>query len=82
MNATHQVVVDDDIREPSSLRRANEFCAQCSQLALPEGMEAHMIGGMDASFCLFVNHKQCVAGYELPKVRSSAVRDMSVNARQ
>ncbi|KAL1944290.1 hypothetical protein VTO73DRAFT_3475 [Trametes versicolor] len=80
VNATHQVVVDDDIREPLSLQRANQLCAQCAELDLSGGMEAHMIGGLDASFCLFVNHKQCVAGYELPKVRSSVVKDMTVSA--
>lgn len=45
-------------------------------------MEAHMIGGMDASFCLFINHKQCVAAYELSNVLSSAIRDMTVGACQ
>ncbi|KAI0650607.1 hypothetical protein C8Q79DRAFT_901712, partial [Trametes meyenii] len=79
LNSRHHAVVDEDIRNPSSLEKANQFCSQCANLNLSEGMEAHMLGGMDASFCLFVNHNQCVAGYDLAKVRDGAVRDMPVS---
>ncbi|KAI0352969.1 hypothetical protein OH77DRAFT_1427738 [Trametes cingulata] len=80
VNTTYRVVVDEDLRTPSGLEKANDFCAQCERLDLTEGMEAHMIGGMDASFCLFINHIQCVAGYEISGVRSGAVRDMTPQA--
>ncbi|KAI0638317.1 hypothetical protein C8Q77DRAFT_1215149 [Trametes polyzona] len=79
-NPKYHVVVHDDIGDPSTLQRANDFCNQCAAFDLPPGMEVHMIGGMDTSFCLYVNHNQGVAGYELAKVKSIAVRDMAVNA--
>ncbi|KAI0775979.1 hypothetical protein BD413DRAFT_257633 [Trametes elegans] len=75
----HKTVIDDDIRKPHMLERATQFCNSCVEFALPEGTEAQMIGGMDASFCLFVNHDQCVAGYDHTKVRNEAVRDLSPN---
>ncbi|KAI0832560.1 hypothetical protein BC628DRAFT_1310168 [Trametes gibbosa] len=79
-NPSHRVVVDDDIRVPAILQKATQFCAQCSQLDLSDGMEAHMIGAMDASFCLFINHKQCAAGYDLANIRTKAIRNMQMGA--
>ncbi|KAL7282507.1 hypothetical protein ACG7TL_003978 [Trametes sanguinea] len=76
-NASCQVVVDEDVRQSANLARASKFCDQCADLALDEGMEAYMIGGMDVSFCLFVNHRQCAAGYDLSKMRNDAITDQS-----
>ncbi|KAI0375775.1 hypothetical protein BV20DRAFT_1008565 [Pilatotrama ljubarskyi] len=79
-NARFRVVVDEDLRNPVGLEKASQFCAQCDRLDLTEGLEAHMIGGMDTSFSLFLNHNHCVAGYEVSRVRDGAVRDMSPQA--
>ncbi|KAH9899739.1 hypothetical protein C8Q73DRAFT_833537 [Cubamyces lactineus] len=76
----YKAIVDADLRIPAHLEKAHQFCAHCAELDLDEGMEAHVVGGMDASFCLFVNHRQCVAGYELATVKTRNVRDMTANA--
>ncbi|RPD67027.1 hypothetical protein L226DRAFT_452746 [Lentinus tigrinus ALCF2SS1-7] len=73
------VVVDEDIRIPANLDKVAVFCAQHRQLGLPDHMEAHTAYGVDASVCLYVNHRQCVAGYIPNKLHGSAVKDFSVD---
>ncbi|KAJ8454448.1 hypothetical protein ONZ51_g13016 [Trametes cubensis] len=78
-NPRCKAIVDADLRIPAFLEKANQFCAHCAELDLDEDMEAHVVGGMEASFCLFVNHRQCVAGYELTNVKTRHVKDMTTN---
>ncbi|KAI0750938.1 hypothetical protein C8Q80DRAFT_1154703 [Daedaleopsis nitida] len=76
-----RVVVDEDIRIPAQLEKATDFGLKHSRVDIPEDLEAYMAYGMDVAVCLYVNHKQCVAGYELSKlVNSSSIRDLSVDA--
>ena len=76
----HKVVVDDDVRIPANLEKADSFCLHHSQLGFTGDTEAHMSYGVDASICLFVNHKQCIAGYDRSKVTGHATRELSVDA--
>ena len=77
-----RVVVDEDIRIPAQLEKATDFWSKHAQL-IPEDMEAYLAYGMEVAVGLFINHKQCVAGYELSKlVSSSSIRDLSVDSRQ
>ncbi|KAI0722839.1 hypothetical protein C8Q76DRAFT_375824 [Earliella scabrosa] len=76
----HKVVVDDDIRIPANLEKADSFCLHHSQLGFTGDTEAHMSYGVDASISLFVNHKQCIAGYDRSKVTGHATRELSVDA--
>ena len=78
-NPRYKAIVDADLRIPAFLEKANQFCTHCAELDLDEDMEAHVVGGMEASFCLFVNHRQCVAGYELTNVKTRHVKDMTTN---
>ncbi|TFK94669.1 hypothetical protein K466DRAFT_246215 [Polyporus arcularius HHB13444] len=73
------VIVDEDIRISANAEKVADFCAECGQLNLPDYMEAHMAYGVDASVRLYVNHKQCVAGYILEKFHGGAIKDLSVD---
>ncbi|KAI0720256.1 hypothetical protein C8T65DRAFT_705862 [Cerioporus squamosus] len=73
------VVVDEDIRIPANSDKVADFCAQHGRLGLPDFMEAHMAYGVDASVCLYVNHKQCVAGYNVDKLHGRAIKELSVD---
>ncbi|PIL37278.1 hypothetical protein GSI_00971 [Ganoderma sinense ZZ0214-1] len=75
-----RLAVDEDIRIPVNLNKAEEFCAKYVPHTLPEGMEACMAYGVDASTCLFVNHKQCVAGYDISKLKGSVLRSLSADS--
>lgn len=79
-NPSHKVIVDEDIRAPAHLENANAFCSQQHRAHSLGDIEAYMAYGGDASVPLFVNHIQCVAGYDRSKVVGSAVRDLSVDA--
>ncbi len=76
------VIVDEDIRISANAEKVADFCAECGQLNLPDYMEAHMAYGVDASVRLYVNHKQCVAGYILEKFHGGAIKDLSVDGRE
>ena len=78
----HGVVVDEDIRVQESLDKVVDFCTQHYRMDLPDYMEAYMAYGVDASVCLYVNHKQCVAGYILDKLWGGAVKELSVDGRE
>ncbi|KAI1796251.1 hypothetical protein LXA43DRAFT_989002 [Ganoderma leucocontextum] len=78
-NVQYKLTVDQDIRVPANLSKAEAFCAKYVPQSLPEAMEACMAYGVDASTCLFVNHKQCVAGYDTFKLTGSTLRTLSVD---
>ncbi|KAM5534280.1 hypothetical protein V8D89_012008 [Ganoderma adspersum] len=79
-NIPCRLTVDEDIRIPANLSKAQEFCAKYVPQTLPEGIEACMAGyGVDASTCLFVNHKQCVAGYDISKLKGTVLRSLSAD---
>ena len=76
------VVVDEDIHIQANLDKVVDFCTQHYRMDLPDYMEAHMAYGVDASVCLYVNHKQCVAGYTLDNLWGGAVKELSVDGRE
>lgn len=81
-NILSRLTVDEDIRIPANLTKAEEFCAKYVPKTLPEDIEACMAYGVDASTCLFVNHKQCAAGYDISKLKGSVLRSLSADNRK
>lgn len=77
-----RIVVDEDIRIPAQLEKVTHFWVKDFRVDIPEDLEAYLAYGSEMAVCLFANHKQCVAGYELSKLlSSSSIRDLSVDAR-
>lgn len=79
-NVRYRLIVDEDIRIPANLSKADEFCTKYVPQTLPDAMEVCMAYGVDVSTCLFVNHKQCVASYDLLKLKGAVLRGLSVNS--
>ncbi|EJF56594.1 hypothetical protein DICSQDRAFT_112889 [Dichomitus squalens LYAD-421 SS1] len=80
-NDRHKVIVDEDIRIPTHLSQVESLCVNRTQQGLPDYMEIYMAYGVDASMCLFMNHKQCVASYDVAKVSAgSTVRRLPVDS--
>ena len=80
-NDQHKLTVDEDIRIPSHLAKAEAFCASHVEPSLPDHMEIFMAYGVDASTCLYVNHRQCVASYDLAKITAgSIIRKLPVDS--
>lgn len=76
-----KVIIDQDNRIPANLEKANAFCAEHPDLAPWDDTEVHLTFGVDAAVCLFVNHKQCAASYDVQKLRYDSLANASVDAR-
>lgn len=81
-NDDSRVVVDEDIRTPAMLEKANAFCSGQPYTFPSSETEVHMTYGVGASVCLFVNHQQCAAGYDLGKLSYHAMTALSPDVRE
>ncbi|KAH9843919.1 uncharacterized protein C8Q71DRAFT_19389 [Rhodofomes roseus] len=66
-NDEYKLVVDDDIRIPDILAGVNEYYLANQTSALPDGLEACMLGSVGSYFYLIIDHNQCVAEHASAK---------------
>ncbi len=74
-----QIVADQDIRDPNLHSRVLYGASKFNVEDWEEGMELQLHVSRttgECNFSLYINHKDCIAGYELETVQSDALRGM------
>ena len=77
-----QVVIDENLHIPAILEKANLLCTEIAQLDASDKIDIHLSFGIEASVCLYVCHKQCVASYELGKIRYASLTTLPMDTRE
>lgn len=82
-NDEYKLVVDENIRKAETLAHVNEFYSADPPEALPDGVEACLLGSAGAYFYLIVDHNQCVAEHANDKLTrdSEDLGDFSLDNR-
>ena len=70
-NDEYKLVIDENIRKADTMASVNEYQSANPSSALPDGVEACLLGSAGAYFYLIVDHNQCVAEH----ANESLIRD-------
>ncbi|OCH90691.1 hypothetical protein OBBRIDRAFT_754450 [Obba rivulosa] len=78
-NEEHKLVVNENIHDPDILAKVEQHCLK-SFADLPDGMETCLLGSVQSSFNIYINHNQCIADYHPSAILGSSLPEMSMRS--